>query len=44
MPTGDAWRLSFQLATGDQKVIEMHARLLSAGKPISETWIYRWTS
>lgn len=44
MPNGDAWRLSFQLATGDQKVIEMHARLLSAGKPISETWIYRWTS
>ena len=44
MPGGDAWRLSFQLATEGQKVIEMHARLLGAGKPISETWIYRWTS
>jgi periplasmic glucans biosynthesis protein len=44
MPNGEAWRLSFQLATDGQKVIEMHARLLSAGKPISETWIYRWTS
>lgn len=40
---GNAWRLSFQLATGDEKVIEMHARLLDGGQPISETWVYRWT-
>ena len=39
-----AWRLSFQLATGGEKVIEMHAKLLDAGQPISETWVYRWTS
>ena len=44
MPGGGAWRLSFQLAPGGEKLIEMHARLLSGGKPVSETWIYRWTS
>ncbi len=43
MPGRDAWRLAFQLDTGDEKVIEMHARLLDGDKPISETWIYRWT-
>ncbi len=43
MPDREAWRLSFQLATAGEKVIEMHARLLSGGKSISETWIYRWT-
>jgi glucans biosynthesis protein len=44
IPNAHAWRLSFQLATGGEKVIEMHARLLDAGKPISETWVYRWTA
>jgi glucans biosynthesis protein len=41
---GQAWRLSFQLATGDEKLIELHARLLDSGRPITETWAYRWTS
>jgi glucans biosynthesis protein len=41
---GDAWRMSFQLAAGDEKVVEMYARLLISGQPISETWAYRWTS
>jgi glucans biosynthesis protein len=44
MPGGKAWRLSFQLATDGEKIIETHARLLSGGKPVSETWIYRWTA
>jgi glucans biosynthesis protein len=44
MAGGQAWRLSFQLATGDEKLIELHARLLDAGRPITETWAYRWTS
>jgi glucans biosynthesis protein len=41
---GDAWRLSFQLTTGSEKVVEMHARLMDGGQPLSETWIYRWTA
>jgi periplasmic glucans biosynthesis protein len=44
MAGGQAWRLSFQLATGDEKPIELHARLLDSGHPITETWGYRWTS
>lgn len=44
MPGGQAWRLSFQLTTGDEKLIELHARLLDSGRPITETWAYRWTS
>ena len=44
MAGGQAWRLSFQLATGDEKSIELHARLLDSGHPITETWAYRWTS
>ena len=43
MPGGEAWRLSYQLVPGGEKVVEMHARLLDSGHPISETWIYRWT-
>jgi len=23
--------------------VELHARLLGEGKPLTETWIYRWT-
>jgi glucans biosynthesis protein len=44
MPGADAWRLSFQLATGGEKVIELRARLLDGEHPVSETWTYRWTS
>jgi len=44
LPGGQAWRLSFQVALGSEKAIELHARLVSAGQPISETWVYRWTS
>ncbi len=44
LPGQDAWRLTFQLDTGDEKTVEMHARLMNADKPISETWIYRWTA
>ena len=44
IPGGGAWRLAFQLETGDAKLVEMHARLMDGDKPLSETWIYRWTS
>jgi glucans biosynthesis protein len=44
IPGQVAWRLAFQLATAGEKEIELHARLLDAGKPISESWIYRWTA
>jgi periplasmic glucans biosynthesis protein len=44
MPNAQAWRLSFQLTTDSEKVIEMKAKLTDAGHSISETWAYRWTA
>jgi glucans biosynthesis protein len=43
-PSIHGWRLSFQLEQGSEKLIEMHARLMDGETPLSETWIYRWTT
>ena len=43
-PDTGGWRLSFQLDTGNEKLIEMHARLMNEGEPLTETWLYRWTT
>jgi periplasmic glucans biosynthesis protein len=42
-PATGGLRLSFQLATDSEKLIEMHARLMEGETPLTETWIYRWT-
>ncbi len=42
-PATGGWRLSFELAQGSEKLIEMHARLMDGETPLTETWIYRWT-
>ena len=42
-PTDPGFRLSFRLEPeGD--VAEIRASVQQAGRPISETWLYRWTS
>ena len=43
-PATGGWRLSFQLDQGSEKLIEMHARLMDGETPLTETWIYRWTT
>ena len=43
-PATGGWRLSFQLDQGSEKLVEMHARLMDGDTPLTETWIYRWTS
>jgi glucans biosynthesis protein len=43
-PETGGWRLSFQLDQGNEKLVEMHARLMDGATPISETWLYRWTT
>lgn len=43
-PATGGWRLSFQLDQGSEKLVEMHARLMDGEKPLSETWLYRWTT
>jgi glucans biosynthesis protein len=36
-------RLSFQLAAGGEKTVELRAQLLREDEPLSEVWLYRWT-
>jgi periplasmic glucans biosynthesis protein len=43
-PATGGWRLSFQLNQGSEKLVEMHARLTDGETPLSETWLYRWTT
>lgn len=43
-PETGGLRLAFQLRPGSAKLIELKARLLRAGTPVSESWLWRWTS
>jgi glucans biosynthesis protein len=43
LPDIGGWRVSLELDPQDNKLVELHATLMVAGKAISETWIYRWT-
>ncbi len=39
------WRIAFELDPGDAPVVELRAQLLAEdGRPLSETWLYRWTA
>lgn len=42
-PDIGGWRVSLELDTQDNKLVELHARLMDGDKPLTETWIYRWT-
>ncbi|WP_428486469.1 glucan biosynthesis protein [Rhodopila sp.] len=42
-PDSGGWRISLEIDLQDNKVVEMHARLMNADQPLTETWIYRWT-
>jgi glucans biosynthesis protein len=37
-------RISFQLATKREPLIELRAQLMQQDKPVSEVWLYRWTT
>jgi glucans biosynthesis protein len=43
-PATGGMRLAFQLDTGGEKLVEMHARLLDGENPLTESWLYRWTT
>lgn len=43
-PTVRGVRASFELSPGDATVAELRLRLLKGGRPITETWLYRWTA
>lgn len=37
-------RASFELSPGDATVAELRLRLLKGNRPVTETWLYRWTA
>ena len=37
-------RASFEIDPKDADVIEMRLRVMRGDTPVSETWLYRWTS
>ncbi|HTV34306.1 MAG TPA: glucan biosynthesis protein, partial [Methylocella sp.] len=44
-PSADkkTWRILFEIDPGNEIYSEMRLVLEAAGKPLSETWLYRWT-
>lgn len=42
-PVIGTFRVSFELDTGREELIELRLGLVAGGKPVSETWLYRWT-
>jgi glucans biosynthesis protein len=42
-PDVSGWRVSIELDPQDNKLIELHARLMQDKQPLTETWLYRWT-
>ena len=42
-PETGGWRISFELAPGGEKVVELRARIKLGDEPLTETWTYRWT-
>jgi periplasmic glucans biosynthesis protein len=43
-PENGGWRVSFELASGGAHVVELRAQLIDNDAPVSEAWVYRWTS
>jgi glucans biosynthesis protein len=43
-PATGGWRVSFQLLTQKEPVIELRMQLLQKDDVLTETWVYRWTS
>ncbi len=37
-------RASFELTPGDSSLAELRVRVLRGDKPVTETWLYRWTA
>ncbi len=42
-PVSGGFRVTFQLATKKEAVIELRGQLMQNKKPVSEVWMYRWT-
>lgn len=42
--TARGLRASFELTPGDASTVELRLRLLRGNRPVTETWLYRWTA
>ena len=42
-PDVNGWRVSIELDPQDNKLVELHGRLMQGDQALTETWIYRWT-
>lgn len=43
-PETGGLRLAFELRPDGARLVELRARLTRAGKPVSESWVWRWTA
>jgi glucans biosynthesis protein len=43
-PETGGWRVSFRLAPAKEPAIELRGQLMQGDAPLSEVWVYRWTS
>lgn len=43
LPDRRAFRVAFEIEAGGENYSELRLVIEAAGKPISETWLYRWT-
>jgi len=43
-PSGDDYRLSFELQPEGASMAELRAVLVRGGHPLTETWLYRWSA
>ncbi len=44
LPADAGWRISFELVPGRETAVELHGRLMAGDTPLTETWLYRWTT
>ena len=44
LPDGGGWRVSFDMQPGDATAVELRATLMAGDTPLTETWVYRWTT
>jgi glucans biosynthesis protein len=43
-PDIGGWRISIEHDPQNEKLVELHARLMDGDRPLTETWVYRWTA
>ncbi|WP_281685307.1 glucan biosynthesis protein [Thalassobaculum salexigens] len=43
-PVDGSYRVSFEVDPGDESLVELRVVLVGDAGPVSETWLYRWTS